>query len=132
MNNKYTEYTQQVYTLQNEQIACLGCILTDSEGTLTDLYVHPSYRGRGIATSMMWHLAHVLLERDVRLIEWSDCSDRYRAANNLYTQLGAEYVYPDGDPTMVWTKRQIQDWLLHVKPMRLSREFKQKCHVTYI
>lgn len=89
---------------RSTSIASLGCVynIESKEATLTDLHVHRAYQGRGIATWLMMEMRRFLYDKGITLVEWSDCSDRYRNTHNLYTNLGACYVYDDADPAMTW------------------------------
>lgn len=129
------EYSLQVFSRDRHPrlIACLGCFIEDKEdSTMTDLYVHPEFRGRGIAISMMWHLYEVLQRSGVQRVEWSDCSDRYRQPGNLYLRIGAHYVHPDSDPSMVWDLTKVSKWPDDMRPLRLTRDFHIVEKQTYI
>lgn len=72
----------------------------DAEAFMTDLYVEEEFRGNGYGTFLMKSMFEELRLRYIRMVEWSDCSDRYRQPDNLYLKMGAFYKYPDSDPTM--------------------------------
>ena len=55
---------------------------------LEDLYVRPTYRGRGIGEGLLRHLAGLALERDCGRFEWS-VLDWNREAIEFYRRLGA-------------------------------------------
>lgn len=127
------EYILQVFSRGHAPrlIACMGCVI-DASSTLTDLYVHPEFRGRRIAISMMWHLYEVLKEHGIHRVEWSDCSDCYRLPRNLYLRIGAHYVYPDADPSMLWDLTKVPIWPDDMRPLRLTRDFDVVEKQTYI
>jgi len=58
---------------------------------LEDLFVHPSARGRGIASDMMRRLAALAVERGCGRFEWS-VLDWNRGAQGFYERLGAQHV----------------------------------------
>lgn len=81
--------------------------MEEAEAFMTDLYVEQEFRGNGYGTLLMKCMFEELRPRFIRLVEWSDCSDRYRQPDNLYLRVGAVYKYPDSDPTMCWDLTQL-------------------------
>jgi GNAT superfamily N-acetyltransferase len=55
---------------------------------LEDLFVRPAYRGRGIATALMKHLARRCLDEDLARFEWS-VLDWNQPAIKFYRSIGA-------------------------------------------
>jgi len=70
-------------------------------GYINFIEVLEKYRGKGMATSLLWYLYDVLLDKKIRYVEFDDCSDLYRNKNNIYIRLGAKYVENNG-PEMIW------------------------------
>lgn len=93
----------------SHEIANLDAVHTREEQTVTvtDLFVHPLYRRKGIGSWAMWWLmrwvyAH-LEDGECHSIEWADCSDRSRKPRNVYKRLGATYKKRKNDPDMKWS-----------------------------
>lgn len=55
---------------------------------LEDLYVQPTYRGRGIGASLLKYLAKLAVERDCGRLEWSVLNWN-QPAIGFYTRMGA-------------------------------------------
>lgn len=58
---------------------------------LDDLFVTPAFRGRGVGTAFMAHLANVALQRGCGRFEWIVLDWNERAIN-LYKRLGADIL----------------------------------------
>ena len=58
---------------------------------LEDLFVRPSFRGRGIGKALLIHLAQTAVARDCGRFEWA-VLDWNRPARDFYEGLGAEPV----------------------------------------
>ena len=56
---------------------------------LEDLYVRPSYRGRGYGKALLREVAHVAVTRGCGRLEWS-CLDWNQPSIDFYKSLGAE------------------------------------------
>jgi GNAT superfamily N-acetyltransferase len=56
---------------------------------LEDLFVEPAFRGRGIGTALLRHLAQLAVARDCGRLEWS-VLDWNEDAIRIYRRLGAE------------------------------------------
>jgi ribosomal protein S18 acetylase RimI-like enzyme len=57
------------------------------EGLITDLYVHPSYRRKGIAEKLIERLEEVLAQRGIELVA-AEYPPGNRIANKFYEKLG--------------------------------------------
>ncbi|MCB4770904.1 GNAT family N-acetyltransferase [Ancylobacter sp. Lp-2] len=66
---------------------------------LEDLFVRPAFRGRGIATALMRHLARRCLDEDLGRFEWSVLNWN-EPAIRVYRALGAE-------PKSEWTLQSV-------------------------
>ena len=58
---------------------------------LEDLFVYPSFRGRGVGRALLQHLAAIALERGCGRMEWS-VLDWNAPALGFYRKLGAEVM----------------------------------------
>ena len=58
---------------------------------LEDIFVHPEFRGRGVGTTMLRHLAHRASQAGVTKIEWS-VLDWNEVAIDFYVSLRAQPV----------------------------------------
>lgn len=58
---------------------------------LEDLFVYPSFRGRGLGRQLLRHLARVAVERDYGRVEWS-VLDWNVDAIGFYRSIGAELL----------------------------------------
>jgi GNAT superfamily N-acetyltransferase len=56
---------------------------------LEDLFVRPAFRGAGVGTALLRHLARLALERECGRFEWA-VLDWNRSARVFYESLGAE------------------------------------------
>lgn len=83
-----------------------GVITSSRTFLLMHLYVPPHARRRGIATLLLYHLAHRLGGDGCCRIELDDMSDRYRLENNVYTRAGFEYRSEWG-PEMTASRRRV-------------------------
>ncbi|MET1129145.1 MAG: GNAT family N-acetyltransferase [Thermoproteota archaeon] len=57
------------------------------EGLITDLYVHPSYRRKGVAEKLIERLEEILAQRGIELIA-AEYPPGNRIANKFYEKLG--------------------------------------------
>ena len=55
---------------------------------LEDLYVRPSYRGRGYGKALLRELAHIAVNRGCGRLEWS-CLDWNQSSIDFYKSIGA-------------------------------------------
>ena len=72
---------------------------------LEDLYVTPSFRGRGVGRTMLAYLAKLAKKRDCRRMEWS-VLDWNEPAIKLYKRIGAT-------PMDDWTVFRVTEETLH-------------------
>jgi len=72
---------------------------------LEDLFVRPAYRGRGIGTQLMRHLAALAVARDCGRFEWT-VLDWNAPAIGFYRALGAQ-------PQDGWTVQRVEGDALH-------------------
>ena len=101
---------------ENQDVGCLEVFLDEAfqknqkECIITSLYVHTQYRGRGIATSLLFELKKMVMNRlnvfhNIRTFTLTDSSDRFRKDDNLYKKIG--FVYDEeGLPEMTWHFRK--------------------------
>ena len=84
----------------------------ENRGYINYIDVLEKYRGKGIATCLLWHLYDILYNKGVKHVEFDDCSDFYRDKNNIYLKVGAKYKEETG-PEMRW-----KIWTKNVKMLR--------------
>lgn len=78
----------------------------DNQAIISFISVLSEYRGKGIATTLLWHLYdYIYNNTKIRYIMWDDCSDNFRVSRkNIYIKVGAQYVEKNG-PEMIWRIR---------------------------
>ena len=72
---------------------------------LEDLFVVPSWRGRGLGRRLLAHVARVAIERDCGRLEWS-VLDWNELALGVYRKIGAR-------PMTEWTVQRLTGAALH-------------------
>jgi ribosomal protein S18 acetylase RimI-like enzyme len=84
----------------------------ENRGYINYIDVLEKYRGKGMATCLLWNLYDILYKNGVKCIEFDDCSDLYRDKNNIYLKIGAKYIEESG-PEMIW-----KIWTKYVRKLR--------------
>lgn len=82
---------------------------------LEDLFVHPPFRGRGIATALITYLARLGVERGCGRLEWS-VLEWNKEAIRVYESLGAA-------PLEEWVGQRVSGAALTALARRFDHEF---------
>ncbi|XP_078621145.1 diamine acetyltransferase 1-like isoform X1 [Branchiostoma floridae x Branchiostoma japonicum] len=72
---------------------------------LEDFYVEPSYRGRGIGTSLMKEVAKIGVENHCNMMQWA-CLSWNEIAVRFYKRHGAKNITEEGDYHLFRMDRQ--------------------------
>lgn len=104
--NQRTAYRLAVDEKTGRVAGYVGCWVIDDEAQITNVAVHPDYRGQGISRRLLENLIAVIRERGAERLTL-EVRPSNTAALNLYTSLGfvdcgrRPHYYEDGEDAII-------------------------------
>lgn len=104
--NQRTVYRLAVDEKTGRVAGYVGCWVIDDEAQITNVAVHPDYRGQGISRRILENLIDVIRERGAERITL-EVRPSNTAALNLYTSMGfvdcgrRPHYYGDGEDAII-------------------------------
>lgn len=104
--NQRTSYRLAVDEKTGWVAGYVGCWVIDDEAQITNVAVHPDYRGQGIGRRLLENLIAVIRERGAERLTL-EVRPSNTAALNLYTSLGfvdcgrRPHYYEDGEDAII-------------------------------
>lgn len=86
-SNQGERYINQKITIDNRLAGFIICQTVADEATLFNIAVHPDFRRKGLATTLLTSLIDQLTTFDIKML-WLEVRASNSIAMNLYQQLG--------------------------------------------